>query len=63
LYSSKYLLQDSYGAYPAAEVVGVAPALVASVGPVAGSEYTGVSNSEVLGVVVWQLGLLAFLSL
>jgi hypothetical protein len=34
-----------------------------SVGPLAVSEYAGLSNSEVLGVVVWQLGLLAFLLL
>jgi hypothetical protein len=34
-----------------------------SVGPLAVSEYAGLSNSGVLGVVVWQLGLLAFLLL
>ena len=34
-----------------------------SVGPLAVSEYAGLSNSEVLGVVAWQLGLLAFLLL
>jgi hypothetical protein len=34
-----------------------------SVGPLAVSEYAGLSNSAVAGVVVWQLGLLAFLLL
>ena len=34
-----------------------------SVGPLALGEYAGLSNSGVLGVVVWQLGLLAFLLL
>jgi hypothetical protein len=34
-----------------------------SIGPLAISEYAGLSNSGVLGVVVWQLGLLAFLLL
>lgn|GEM_PF-303814 len=34
-----------------------------SVGPLALGEYVGLSNSGVAGVVVWQLGLLAFLLL
>jgi hypothetical protein len=34
-----------------------------SVGPLALGEYAGLSNSGMLGVVVWQLGLLAFLLL
>ncbi len=34
-----------------------------SVGPLTVSEYAGLSNSGVLGVVVWQLGLPAFLLL
>ncbi|WP_251330842.1 hypothetical protein [Haloplanus pelagicus] len=34
-----------------------------SVGPLALGEYVGLSNSGVIGVVVWQVGLLAFLLL
>jgi hypothetical protein len=34
-----------------------------SVGPLALGEYVGLSNSGLTGVVVWQLGLLAFLLL
>lgn len=34
-----------------------------SVGPLALSEYAGLSRSAVIGVVAWQLGLLAFLLL
>jgi hypothetical protein len=34
-----------------------------SVGPLALSEYAGLSNSGMIGVVAWQLGLLAFLLL